>query len=96
MKSSKQVHPVYSQICDGCGRDWFASKDCWECPWCGLLAARPSWGGKGNTSPYDGGRGHRTRDEAKLFQEGETDVSEREILASMEENDDYDYDCYFI
>ena len=101
MMDRKKSHPVYPQTCDGCGREWFASKGCWECPWCGLLARRRSWGGRGILAEYDGGRGHKTYQDAKRYQgdDGETGDdgtdSERDILVRWEEDDRFDYDRYF-
>jgi len=97
----KAVHPVYAQICDGCGRDWFASKNCWECPWCGLLAKKPNWGGKISSVEHGGGHGHKTYAEAKIFQEqGKGQyrpperLSEREILERWEENGGIPWDRF--
>jgi len=32
---ANRAAPVFSRMCENCGRDWFATKHRWCCPWCG-------------------------------------------------------------
>ena len=64
MKNESKPY-IRAMICDNCGRDWFATRFHWACPWCGYDGRIPQRGIP--LSVMDPLDGWKTREDAAKY-----------------------------